>query len=194
VLGLGVPPAASFLALEDEETKAGPAPNFLAFEDEETKAYDTQAPGGAALSALLAECQSPPTSAHDSSAVDPPTTSRRGPRSASLGPQHHVSHDSNHDVHAMAESNQEPRIEAWSDASDDLPGVARARPRSLRRRSFLPKFVFAVIVIAGALVLASVFSARENVPWLDPRPLLSKGLRVVKDKIPWERLPKVPGL
>src|SRR5229473_2331412 len=58
VVGLGVPVAPSFLALEDEETKAG-TPNFLALEDEETKAYDVRTADGASLSALLAECQNP---------------------------------------------------------------------------------------------------------------------------------------
>jgi hypothetical protein len=161
VVGLGVPVAPSFLALEDEQTKAG-TPNFLALEDEETKAYDP--------SALLAECQNPSERVRDSSGVAPPT----------------------------AEANLH-RIEVDPIEDAFAPTVSRgarshSRPRSSRRHSFLVKFLFVMIMIAAAVLLASELSVTQKIPWLDPRPLLTKGLRLAKEKIPWERLPKMPGL
>jgi len=190
VLGLGVPPAPSFLSLEDEETKAG-TPNFLALEDEETKAYDAHTTGDAGLSALLAKCQNPSEPALDSSSADPP---KSGPRSASRGPMAQVSYHPTPEIRATDEWNQPPRIEVGSDSSEDIAPLPRSRSRWSHRRSFLTKFLFAMIMIAAAMLLASELSARANLPWLDPRPLLAKGLSFVKAKIPWERLPRVPGL
>ena len=70
-------------------------------------------------------------------------------------------------------------------------------PRSLRPtrpRSFLARFLVLGITIGIALLIASELSATANMSWLDPRPVLTKGLTLVKEKIPWERLPKLPKL
>jgi len=169
VVGLGVPAAPSFLALEDEETKAG-TPNFLALEDEETKAYDVRTADGVTLSALLAECQNPSERVRDSSGVAPPTAESN---------RHRIEVDRIEEVFAPTVS-QGP--------------ASHSRPRSSRRHSFLVKFLFAMIMIAAAVLLAAELSATQKIPWLDPRPLLTKGLRLAKEKIPWERLPKMPRL
>jgi hypothetical protein len=64
------------------------------------------------------------------------------------------------------------------------------RPRS-RRRLWFARFLFVFVALGVALLIATEVSIYARLPWLDPRPLLVKGAKLAKQKIPWERIPKM---
>jgi hypothetical protein len=64
------------------------------------------------------------------------------------------------------------------------------RPRS-RRRLWFARFLFVFVALGVALLIATEVSIYARLPWLDPRPLLVKGAKLAKEKIPWERIPKM---
>ena len=191
-IGLGVPVAPSFLDLEEEQTVAYSAP-------------------GVTLSALLAECGDAPkpvTAAAPAEALE--TRSHIRPRDASFHTSPNFPNDSNPEF-APVESNlhhfDEDKITDTLSPRDRRAEVvhmrigvssyppAAVRPRSARPRrpgSFLANFLFLAIAIGVALLIASEVSMAANVSWLDPRPILTKGITLAKEKIPWQRLPKMP--
>jgi hypothetical protein len=187
------------------------APSFLALDDEETKAYDTRARPGVSLSALLAECQGSVEPIREVSVAS--TTIEKVPsRGASFHTVPHFPEDPNPVVSTESNLHQieddriedalvsgapdvapETWIKAWSShPTDNVPSVQPPRPRSSRRRSMFTKFLFVMIAIAMGLLVASEFAAASGMPQLDPRPLLAKGVRLAKDKIPWDRIPRIP--
>ena len=68
---------------------------------------------------------------------------------------------------------------------------APSRPPPSRRRSLFARCLFAIIVIGVVLLVATELSATGRARSLDPRPLVAQGVKLVKEKIPWERLPKI---
>ena len=200
VLGLGVPVAPSFLVLDDEETKA----------------YDVREAQGVSLSALLAECQDASQPVQDSSAAGSTTIAKIDPRgSLPTVPRHpndsypeirvtgaeSSSHPIEEDLieEAPARSNsQGPNVDqwvkAWSKPPEPISMAPAALPRPSRRRSFFSKFLFAMITLAIATLLVYELTATGKMPWLDPRPHWANGIKFAKEKIPWDRLPKLPRL
>jgi hypothetical protein len=189
-IGLGVPVAPSFLDLEEEQTVAYSAP-------------------GVTLSALLAECGDEPKPASPAAPVEAPTTPSHVRPRGSFHTVPNFPKDSNPDLKAPVESNihhfeadkitdtlspRDRRAEAVHMRIGVRP-PASIRPRSFRPtrpRSFLAKFLVLGITIGIALLIASELSAAANMSWLDPRPALTKIVTFAKEKIPWQRLPKLP--
>jgi hypothetical protein len=198
VIGLGVPIAPSFLDLDEEETVA----------------YNARATPAFSLNALIAECGSASDTARRRIVpADPPTPSEIRPREASFHTVPNFPDDSSPEI-ATAESNLH-EIEGDHITNTLLPNDAKAevahlriglssypppgvvapappRPRPSRRRSLFTKILFALIVLSVAFIAASELSAAGKIPQLDPRPLWTKSVKLAKEKIPWDRLPKMP--
>ena len=198
VIGLGVPVAPSFLDLEQEETVS----------------YD-----GAALPDLLAESrrsnlpheEAPQPKPAPQIAVSE-TPSEIRPRDASFHTSPQFPDDSHPELDPTVESNLH-QLEAGTFTDSLAPGDPRAqvvhlhigdsgfpdsvppalvRPRPSRRRSLFAKVLFLTIVVGVVSLLAIELSTTNaKMRWLDPRPLATKGIKFVKEKIPWDRLPKL---
>jgi hypothetical protein len=189
------------------------ASSRLALDDEETKAYDTRSKPGVSLSTLLAKCQGPGAPVSEVASAVSTTIEKVPPRGASFhtvphfpeDPTPHVAAESNlHQMEneriedALAQENAPDAapdmwIKAWS--SHPAANVASAQSIPARpsgRRSILARLLFATIAIATGLLAAWELSATGHLPRLDPRPLLSKGVKLAKERIPWDRLPKMP--
>jgi hypothetical protein len=78
-------------------------------------------------------------------------------------------------------ANREPQV-------DSLPP---SLPRPSRRRSVFAKALFVTIALGVGVLAAKELSASDQARWRDPRALASQVGRFVKDKIPWDRLPKI---
>lgn len=199
-IALGVPVMSDFLDLDDEE-----------LEDEETVSYVSANPSPA----LLAECgrASRPPSTRPA-AVPATTPSEIRARDASFHtsprfpdevlPEHPAVESNLHQVQAETIKDSlapsDPRLRARrllarfsSHPPESIP-LPLVRPRPSRRRSLFAKLLIVTIVVGVVLVLASELSAVAGVPWLDPLPLITRGLKFAKEKIPWERLPRLPKL
>lgn len=169
MVGLGVPVAPSFLVLDDEETNA----------------YDLREAQGVSLSALLAECQASESVDADSSPVIEVT-----------GEAHldEILDDAIEETLTRSTSKPPVADELWIKAWSGPPPPMSVSPtsRPLRRRSWLAKSLLATIAIVAVVLLASEIASAAKIPWLDPRPALTKGVRFAREKIPWDRLPKLP--
>ena len=69
--------------------------------------------------------------------------------------------------------------------------VAPSRPPPSRRRSLFARVLFATIAVAVATLVATELSTTGHSRWLDPRPLVARGVKLAQEKIPWDRLPKI---
>jgi len=197
-IDLGIPLAPSFLDLDDD--------------DVETVAYDSEDP----LPALLAECgQASWSPSSRAPAVLATTTSEIRARDASFHTSPRFPDDLLPELQSEVESNlhqveaetikdslapSDPRLRlvrlrvgVSSHPPQSIP-LPLVRPRRSRRRSLFAKLLLVTIAVVVVLVVLSEFSAAAGVPWLDPRPLFTKGLKLAKEKIPWERLPRLPKL
>jgi hypothetical protein len=200
VLGLGIPVASSRLDPLDEETTQ----------------YVPEAMPGVSLSALLARCAHPSEPGDELTAPtvpnQPNVTSTTGirPRDASFHTVPHFPDESRPEIQ-VAESNlhevvadritdalvvapQRPDAHLRIGVSSRPPALVSPsppRPQSTRRRSLFAKFLFVTIAVAVALLAATELSKAGNMHWLDPRPLLAKGVKFAKEKIPWDRLPTI---
>jgi hypothetical protein len=194
VLGLGVPVASSRLDPLDEETTQ----------------YVPEAMPGVSLSALLARCAHPSepdgvTARMKVAEANVTSTSGIRPR-GSFHTVPHFPEESAPEIQMTAESNLhqveadritdalviDPQRDAYLHVGASSRPPALVSPSPPRpRRSFGAKVLFVTIAIAVALLAATELAAAGKVPWLDPRPLLTKGLRLAKDKIPWDRLPGI---
>jgi hypothetical protein len=193
------------------------APSFLALEDEETVAYDARDVPAVSLPALLAQCgRASSTVPSDNSSPGSVTTSEVRARSGSFHTVPEFPNDSSPAITVSAESNLHEiadnriidtlspregsaewiqlRLARSSHPPSGVAVVPSARPSPSRRRSLFPTFVFAMVTMIVALLVASELSAAGKLPpGLDPRPLLTKGMRLAQDKIPWERVRRIAG-
>jgi hypothetical protein len=198
VIGMGVPVAPSFLDLDEEQTVA----------------YDARATPAFALNHLLAECgRASDTQRRRLVLADPVTPSEIRPREASFHTVPNFPNESNPEIVTSESNLHEIDGDQITDtlapheavaevvhlriglSSHPPPGVvapAIPRPAPSRRRSLLAKFLFVVIGLTIALVAASELAAAGTIPRIDPRPLFTKTVKLAKEKIPWERLPKLP--
>ena len=195
------------------------APSFLDLEREETVAYDS----AVSLPALLAEARrsvvADEEAPQEPRLVVATTASEIRARGESFHTSPHFPEETH--PHTPVESNlhrmdslmirdslaaSAPRLELVPDwESEQLRSGVSIRPpagrspalvqrRERRRRSPLVKMLFAAIALGVALLVTIELSSVANLPWLDPRPLLSKSFEVAKSKIPWDRLPRLPKL
>ncbi len=196
-IGLGAPAESGFSDIENEETVV-------------------YGPSGS-LASLLAKCGGSANAASTPGpAVVATTTSEIRPRDASFHTAPHFPDDSHPELQLPVESNlHQIDDEAIQDSlaptnpdvrvvhlrvgrgsshppNDISPSLVRFRPS--RRRWLFAKVLFLTIAIGVALLVLSEVSAAAKVPWLDARPLVGKGWRLAKEKIPWNRLPRIPKL
>jgi hypothetical protein len=187
------------------------APSFLDLEQETTVAYDARVP----LPALLAEARRSIVANDEmpnKSPVVATTSSEIRPRTHSFHTSPHFPEDSNPGVAPQVESNlhvieaegitdslvpSAPRLEIVH-VSDRLSSVpppslppALVEPRVRKRRSPLVATLLTAIGVGFALLAAIEISVATNLPWLDPRPVLTKSFVAAKSKIPWDRLPRL---
>jgi hypothetical protein len=202
-IGLGVPSVAGFVELDEEETVT----------------YDARATPAVALPALLAKCEVAPQPNGLSTSASHATASAPHARGASFHTVPVFPTDADVELLPSASAHVESNIHRMdADRITDTlgpgtrvsehhlrigvssypPSSARpltdARPRPSRRRSFFARFLFFVIVVSVLVLIAFELSRAGHMPWLDPRPHLLKAWKFVAQKIPWERLPKIPRL
>jgi hypothetical protein len=179
-VGLGVPSIAGFVEIDDEETVT----------------YDARATPAVTLPALLAECEGAPQPNGLEPAASEPTASApiyaRG-ESFHTVPIFPTDADVELVPVAAAPAEHHLRIGVSSYPASAFP-LMDARPRPTRRRSFFARLLFFVIIVSILVLIAFELSKVGHMPWLDPRPYLAKALKFVAQKIPWERLPKIPRL
>jgi hypothetical protein len=194
VLGMGVPVASSHLD-----------PN-----EEETRQYVPEEMPGVSLPALLARCAQP--SEADALPRPPvsPVVSSSGirPRDASFHTVPNFPEDSSPSIELKAESNlhqlDADRItDALArDASSNVvhlrigvssrpPEVAPASSLPPPRPRRLAKVLFTGVACGVALLMVTEVSIVTHKPWLDPRVQVARGIKVAKEKIPWDRIPKL---
>jgi hypothetical protein len=185
------------------------APSFLDLEQEDTVAYDS----AVSLPALLAESRRSVVANEEAPEAPPPvlatTSSEIRPRSDSFHAPPHFPAQSRREPPAPVESNlhhvdekaihhsrlsSAPRLElVYSRAGDSVvppqslpPAVVR--PRERPRRSLLGRVVLTMVTLGVLVIVAIDVSMAANLPWLDPRPAITKSFQAVKSKIPWDRL------
>lgn len=176
-IGLGVPSVAGFVELDEEETVT----------------YD--ATPAVALPVLLAKCEGAPQPSGLSTATSGVTASAAHARAESF--QTVPIFPTDPDVELLppgAVSEHHLRIGVSSYPPSRALPLTDPRPRPSRRRSFFARLLFFVIVVSVLVLIAFELSRTGHMPWLDPRPHLFKAWKFVAQKIPWERLPKIPRL
>jgi hypothetical protein len=176
--GLGVPVAPSFLELDDDEEtityagQASPPPPSRPRESFHTAPVFPEDLIDEPVAATPVE-----SNLHQIEANK--ITNTLAP-SAPLGEVHHLRGE----VHHL-------RIGVSSFPPESLR-PEQVRPPPSAQRSFLARLLFFTIVVTVLLLIATEVSVVAHRPWLDPRPHVAKAFRFVAQKIPWDRIPKLP--
>jgi len=179
--GLGVPVAPSFLELDDEETVtyAGPASPPPPPPSRPRESFHTVP---VFPEDLIEEPVAPiPVESNLHQIAANQITNSLAP----IAPRPEVHHRRG-EVHHL-------RIGVSSFPPESLR-PEQVRPLPSPRRSFVARLLFLTIVVIVLLLIATEVSVASHLPWLDPRPHLAKGFRFLAEKVPWDRIPKLPHL
>jgi hypothetical protein len=173
------------------------APSFLDLEQEETVAYDS----AVSLPALLAEARRSVVA--DEEAPGPPpavvatTTSEIRPRIDSPPAPPHFPHESPRDPEP-AESSLH-HVDEGTIKDSLVPGAPRldlvrpalVGPRARPSRSRFARMMLTAFALGVLVIVAIDLSIAANLPWLDPRPAISKSFQAAKSKIPWDQITRL---
>jgi hypothetical protein len=160
------------------------APSFLQLDEEETVAYNARRTPAVSLPALRAECfDSEPIALNDADVEIVPSKPASVAPTIQLAPPRSVARVS---LAAKAKT----RTVRVSSRPPESGRRERARPS--QERALLPKLMVLSIIVMALMVVATEISIRRNLPWLDCRPYLLKAWNLVSQRIPWDRLPRLP--